>query len=186
MKRLDFLPLELQAELAPTVRFIDEIYGSQTRRFSDEPASQHLFEVARYVATVTTSQTVIVGALLHDMVEDNPGTLARVFYQYDDRTNDLIRILTKPSVQTGESREGRNLRYWKCVASDSDALLIKLADLLSNIPNKAEPIGFRNRFIAEKSQFLELVRGPSNKSNATKILFAQAELALEALRAREK
>lgn len=186
MNRLDFLPLELQADLAPTVNFIDEIYGRQTRRFSDELASQHLFEVAKHVSTVTSNKVVLIGALLHDMVEDNPGTFARVFYQYDDRTNDLIRILTKPSVQSGESREERNLRYWKCVASDTDALLIKLADVLSNIPNKAEPTGFRNRFIAEKSQFLKLVRDPSHKSNGTRMLFAQAELALEALRAKKK
>lgn len=186
MNRLDFLPQELQEALASTVRLIDEVYGCDTRRFSNELASQHLFDVARYVATVCRSKSLLVAALLHDALEDKPNTRARLYYQYSDRENELVLKLTKPPVAKGETRESRNIRYWMSIVEDNDALLIKLADLLSNIPNKAETTEFRNRFIIEKSQFLELVRDASNKSKATKQLFAQAELALEALRAKKK
>lgn len=183
MNRLNFLSEELQAELASTVELIDEIYGRQTRRFSNELASQHVFDVAELVASVSQSKTVIMASLLHDVVEDWPASKARIFYRYDDRVNELVHILTKPSIGTGESREQRNLGYWKRVAADNDALLIKLADLLSNIPNKSEPEGFRNRFILEKSQFIELVRDATSKSNATKDLFSRAEQALATLSA---
>ena len=178
MNRLHFLPKKIQTELASTVALIDDVYGHQKRRFTDELASQHLFDVAANVATVTKSRTVLLGALLHDIVEDQPDTKFRVFYQYDDRTNELVRILTKPVIQEGESREERNLRYWRAVATDSEALLIKLADLIANIPGSAEPEHFRRRFIQEKSQFLALVRNAAMKSASTKRLFAQAEAAM--------
>ena len=182
MKRLNFLNQEQQLALAPTLSLIDEFYGDSTRRFSSRLSSEHLFDVAKHLARFEPDIDLINSALLHDIVEDHPQSNARVYYCYNDRVNRIVALLTKPKRNANQTREERNTLYWTKLSKDSDALLIKLCDTLSNCPVGEETDDFCTRFIAEKSRFLEVVREAAFKKANTQTAFIELEAGINALR----
>ena len=59
------------------IRFAKETHQriDQRRKYSNQPYSVHLEQVATIVASVTDDQEMIASAWLHDVVEDTPATL---------------------------------------------------------------------------------------------------------------
>lgn len=181
MRRLSFLNEKQQQTMTGSIELVDRFYGESKRRFSNAPASSHLFDVLKVVARYTDSMSVLNAAFLHDLVEDYPEARASVFYHYSDRENHLVSLLTKPRVSPAEDRTLRNDRYWRNLAADKDALLIKLADTLCNLPSGEENENFRARYLAEKKVFIDLVQPFALQDSKTKALFQKLSEAIASL-----
>ena len=87
---------------------------SQQFRKSGEPYIIHPILVASIVAKITEDESMVIAALLHDVVEDTPVTIEEVRTRYGDDVAHLVGGLTKID----------NLRDENLISSISDEKLI--------------------------------------------------------------
>ena len=103
------------------------------RKYSGQPYTTHLEQVARIVASVTEDEEMIAAAWLHDSVEDTPATFEDIERSFNPGIAQLVRELTDISKPSDGNRSARK-------AIDRDHLArasargqtIKLADLIDN------------------------------------------------------
>ena len=123
------------AALDPAVEFAERWHGEQTRP-AGEPYAEHLLEVVCVLveAVGSTDVDVLRAAVLHDVVEDTACALAEVRERFGDRVAELVDWVTKPAPAAGETRaEVRAAYLARLRDAPEDALLVKLADRLSNV-----------------------------------------------------
>ncbi|MFD7812794.1 HD domain-containing protein [Streptomyces sp. NPDC059785] len=131
----DRLPEADLAALDKATAFASRHHGDQTRP-AGEPYLEHLLEAARVLveAVGITDADVLRAAVLHDVVEDTACTLDEVREHFGDRVAALVDWVTKPPCPEGRSREEARAAYLDSLNSaPDDAILVKLADRLSNV-----------------------------------------------------
>lgn len=110
---------------------------SDMRRKSGEPYILHPLAVAQICAEeIGLGTTAIVGALLHDTVEDTYISLEDIEKRFGKKIATIIDGLTKISgvLYTGTSIQAENFRKMLLTLSDDiHVILIKLADRLNNM-----------------------------------------------------
>jgi len=125
------LPAEVVARLARAVVFARLHHGDQ-RRKTGVPYLEHLLEALQVLVEGAgiASPDVLVGAVLHDVVEDTPVTLDEVSAEFGPRVAELVGWVTIPAPGPGETKSAylRRLRD-----APPDAVLVKLADRASNV-----------------------------------------------------
>jgi guanosine-3',5'-bis(diphosphate) 3'-pyrophosphohydrolase len=129
------LPAEVVAELARAVRFATAYHGDQ-RRKTGVPYLEHLLEALQILVegAGVSDPDVLVAAVLHDVVEDTPGTLADVRAAFGPRVAELVGWVTKPAPGPGEDPAVVTERYLRRLrGAPPDAVLVKLADRASNV-----------------------------------------------------
>ena len=80
--------------LEDALAFATESHEGQRRR-SGEPYIIHPILVASIVAKITEDESMVIAALLHDVVEDTPVTIEEVKVRYGDDVAHLVGGLTK-------------------------------------------------------------------------------------------
>ncbi|ONH30696.1 HD domain-containing protein [Pseudofrankia asymbiotica] len=123
------------ASLDEAVAFAVRWHGDQTRP-AGEPYVEHLLEVVCVLveAIGTTDIDVLRAAVLHDVVEDTECSLEDVRERFGDRVAGLVDWVTKPAPSEGQTREEVRAAYLtRLLSAPDDALLVKLADRLSNV-----------------------------------------------------
>jgi len=105
--------IEVSEKVADALDFATKAHVGQFRR-SGEPYIIHPILVASIVATITEDESMVIAALLHDVVEDTPVTIEEVKSRYGDDVAHLVGGLTKI-----DSLRDKNL-----VSSASDEKLI--------------------------------------------------------------
>ncbi|SQD97787.1 MULTISPECIES: HD domain-containing protein [unclassified Parafrankia] len=123
------------ASLDDAVAFAVRWHGDQTRP-AGEPYAEHLLEVVCVLveAIGTTDIDVLRAAVLHDVVEDTECSLEDVRERFGDRVAGLVDWVTKPAPSEGQTREEVRVAYLtRLLSAPDDALLVKLADRLSNV-----------------------------------------------------
>lgn len=128
------------------------------RRKSGEPYIYHPIAVARIVAEeIGLGTTAIVGALLHDTVEDTELTLDDVEHQFGPKVRKIIDGLTKISdiFDHTESIQAENFRKMLLTLSDDvRVILIKLADRLHNMRTLESMRHDKQLKIASETQYM--------------------------------
>jgi len=116
--------------------FAARAHQGQTRDNGD-PYFTHPVEVANILTGFRVDSNSIVTALLHDVVEDTPVTLADVekgFGRDVARLVDGVTKLTRLELQSDRSKQAENFRKLVLAMSeDIRVLLVKLADRLHNM-----------------------------------------------------
>jgi (p)ppGpp synthase/HD superfamily hydrolase len=123
------------ASLDEAVEFAVRWHADQTRP-AGEPYVEHLLEVLCVLveAVGTTDLDVLRVAVLHDVVEDTECSLEEVRDRFGDRVAGLVDWVTKPAPSPSQTREEARAAYLARLRSaPDDALLVKLADRLSNV-----------------------------------------------------
>ncbi|MFP6901093.1 MAG: HD domain-containing protein, partial [Opitutales bacterium] len=110
------------------------------RKFTGEPYIVHPEAVAKIVASVTTDESTIAAAWLHDVVEDVEGvTIEEIADEFGQEVATLVKDLTNPCEKSDGDREKaaeENRRH--TAQADPRAKTVKLADLIDNLTGIAE------------------------------------------------
>ncbi len=133
------LAVHPKAELEGVIRAFQvavEVHSGQMR-LSGDPFITHPLEVAQILADMGMDPTTIIGALLHDAVEDTDASLADLRESFGDEVAEIIDGLTKIakiSFRSTEAAQAENYRKMMvAMARDVRVIIIKLADRLHNM-----------------------------------------------------
>ncbi|MBX9752319.1 MAG: bifunctional (p)ppGpp synthetase/guanosine-3',5'-bis(diphosphate) 3'-pyrophosphohydrolase [Roseococcus sp.] len=117
-------------------RFAAEAHAAQARQ-NGEPYIIHPVAVAEILAGYHLDTATIATALLHDVVEDTPHSLAEIEKRFGAEIARLVDGVTKLSrieVQSERTKQAENLRkLLLAMSEDLRVLLVKLADRLHNM-----------------------------------------------------
>ena len=112
-------------------------YHAGQFRLSGDPFITHPLEVAQILADMGMDATTVVGALLHDAVEDTDASLDDLREGFGEEVADIIDGLTKIakiSFKSVEAAQAENYRKMMvAMARDVRVIIIKLADRLHNM-----------------------------------------------------
>jgi (p)ppGpp synthase/HD superfamily hydrolase len=128
-----------QARVERAYRIAERAHRGQVRD-EGSPYIEHPLRVALIVAAELErpEPDLICAALLHDVVEDTPVTLAEVQETCGDTVAHFVELLTKESVADPDDKRITTRRYLQRIAEDSpEVLLLKLADRLDNLRSLA-------------------------------------------------
>jgi len=133
--------------LADAVSFAIRWHGDQTRP-AGEPYVEHLQEATAFLAfgAGVADVEVLRAAVLHDVVEDTPCTLAEIRAAFGDRVATLVDWVTKS--------DDRAAYLTRLRSAPSDAVLVKLADRASNV----QRLDTHPRVPKQRSYYAETVR----------------------------
>jgi len=129
-----FPPEDLEL-LDSAVAFALRWHANQVRP-AGEPYVEHLLEVVRVLveALDIVDVDVLRAAVLHDVVEDTECSPEAVRTRFGARVAELVEWVTKPEPAEGESSaETREAYLNRLRGAPTDALVVKLADRLSNV-----------------------------------------------------
>jgi guanosine-3',5'-bis(diphosphate) 3'-pyrophosphohydrolase len=129
------LPAATCTQVAEAVTFALRFHGDQ-KRPTGAPYVEHLLEALEVLVrgAGVTDPDVLRAAVLHDVVEDTPCTIAGVRAAFGDRVADLVGWVTIPEVEAGADKKAVKEAYLERLAdAPDDAILVKLADRASNV-----------------------------------------------------
>lgn len=106
-------------------------HKGQTRKFSGLPYFSHPKSVARIIEQLTNDETLIIVALLHDIIEDTDTTEEDILELFNVEIASLVKELTSRNLKTGE-RKAEYLKK-KMVNMTPQALTVKLVDRFHNV-----------------------------------------------------
>ena len=136
-------------------RYAAEAHAGQTR-LSGDPYIVHPLEVMAILAELQVDTVTLLGALLHDVVEDTGITVEDVAREFWPVVALLVEGITKlkPLQYDTKSNEARQAEYFRkmllSMAQDLRVILIKLADRLHNMRTlEAMPPKSRQRIALE-------------------------------------
>lgn len=127
------LPEATCEAVAKAVEFATRWHGAQ-RRPTGAPYLEHLLEALEVLVcgACVTDPEVLCAAVLHDVVEDTPCTLADVRLEFGDRVADLVGWVTIPETD-GDRKAAKEAYLTGLRQAPDDAILVKLADRVSNV-----------------------------------------------------
>ena len=117
------------------VAFAVRFHGEQ-KRPTGAPYVEHLLEALEVLVrgAGVSDPDVLCAAVLHDVVEDTPCSIAGVRAAFGDRVADMVGWVTKPEAGEGEDKNTVKEAYLRRLAdAPDDAILVKLADRASNV-----------------------------------------------------
>jgi GTP diphosphokinase / guanosine-3',5'-bis(diphosphate) 3'-diphosphatase len=129
------------------------------RRKSGEAYIFHPIAVAKIVASeIGLGATAIAAALMHDVVEDSPITIAEIEKMFNPKIAQLVDGLTKISkVKTDQeiSMQAENFRKMLLTLNDDvRVILIKLADRLHNMQTMESMADYKQAKIASETLYI--------------------------------
>jgi len=152
-------------------------HNGQERRYTGEPYIVHPTAVMKLVmdCSVWVDDSLLIGAMLHDTVEDTEVNLVDIRNMFGTDVEQLVYWLTDISRPSDGNRAKRKEQDRLHIANaPTNAKTIKLADLIDNTRSivKYDP-GFAKVYMKEKKLLLEvLIEGDKN-------LFAVAKQLVE-------
>ena len=129
------LPAATCDAVSDAVTFAVRFHGDQ-RRPTGASYVEHLLEALEFLVrgAGVSDRDVLCAAVLHDVVEDTPCTIAGVRATFGDRVADMVDWVTKPEADAGADKRAVKEAYLKGLAeAPDDAILVKLADRASNV-----------------------------------------------------
>ena len=114
-------------------------FEGETRDDGVTPAVVHAIETLTNLTEVAgiRDENVLIAGILHDVIEDAkdkvPGIERDIEYLYGPRVLKLVKEVTLPPHPTYEQKTGFMVNLM--ATGDIDAVIVKLADRLSNVRN---------------------------------------------------
>ena len=122
-----------EVSLKEVFAFAMKAHDGQKRKYTGEDYIVHPMAVSRMVSLYGGSLVQQAGALLHDVVEDTPHTLAEIDTLFGSEVATLVEWLTDTSKPSDGNRAIRKAIDRKRLAeAPVEAQFVKLADLIDN------------------------------------------------------
>lgn len=148
-------------KLLKAIDFATKAHSGQKRKYTEDDYITHPLSVALITATHGGTESQVIAAILHDVVEDTPVTIDEVRAEFGDMVGDIVEDLTDISKPEDGNREARK-------AIDRDHLSrasvwacgVKLADLIHNTSSICKYDGdFAKVYMREKELTLNALKG---------------------------
>jgi GTP diphosphokinase / guanosine-3',5'-bis(diphosphate) 3'-diphosphatase len=138
------------------MQFARHAHKGQKRKYTEEPYSGHLAEVAGIVASVTDNPEALATAWLHDVVEDQGVDLRLIAQRFGTTVAEGVQALS--DVETGNRQERQALSRRRLHGAPAWVQTIKVADIISNTSSIArhDP-GYAAKYLAEKREMLAVL-----------------------------
>jgi guanosine-3',5'-bis(diphosphate) 3'-pyrophosphohydrolase len=122
------------AVLAEAFAFARACHGDQLRPTGD-PYQRHLLEALEVLieGAGIVERDLLVAALLHDVVEDTDCSLDQVRDRFGPGVAELVDWVTKTDPPDGDPEAARLAYLRRLAGAPREAVLVKLADRLSNV-----------------------------------------------------
>ena len=114
------------------LRFMYKAHDGQVRKFSGEPYVVHPRSVANTIWKLTKDESLAIAGAFHDVIEDTKFTYEDIASEFGTYIADLVKELTSDPELIKKFGKTDYLVN-KMNRMTDDALLIKLADRLSNV-----------------------------------------------------
>lgn len=145
--------------------FAHDVHATQRRKYTNNPYTDHLAEVAGIVATVAPPDFVdmmISVAWLHDCVEDQGVTVESLRAAFGDSVADGVRLLS--DMEHGNRAERKAMSRARLANAPGWVQTIKCADLISNTGSiVSHDPNFAKVFLLEKEQLLCVLNGADSR-----------------------
>jgi len=137
------------------VTFATVAHGDQLRLYTNEPYITHPLAVAELVRATGARETVVAAAVLHDVLEDTPVTVAELRAEFGDEVTDLVVAVTNVYVGTGNRAIRKAREAIRLSNTCADAQTIKVADVFHNTATLTDrDPGFAKVYLPEKAALL--------------------------------
>ncbi len=118
--------------LFDAIEFAARAHSGQYRKGTRVPYIIHPLAVARTLIECDASETLVIAALLHDVVEDTNTSLDAVRAAFGAEVAELVNALSEPHRQDPwELRKQGTLEFLE--TSSQDVLLLEIADKLDSL-----------------------------------------------------
>ena len=124
----------MSARVLAAAHYAAVMHADQRRKGAGaEPYVNHVLDVARRLteASEPPSETLLIAALLHDVVEDTAGTLGDIAARFGPETAALVAEVTDD--KSLPKAERKRLQVETVPHKSADAKRLKLADKASNV-----------------------------------------------------
>jgi guanosine-3',5'-bis(diphosphate) 3'-pyrophosphohydrolase len=131
----EWLPAQTIGQVTDAIDFAELKHGDQVRP-TGAPYLEHLLEAleALVVGAGVTDPDVLSAAVLHDVVEDTSASTDELADRFGPRVAELVGWVTIREAGPGEDRaEVKRASLARLAVAPRDAILVKLADRLSNV-----------------------------------------------------
>jgi len=146
------MPLVLDA-----CAFATRMHVGQQRKYTGEPYVLHCLEVARLVAEIGGTTTMVTAALLHDVVEDTEASIEDVRELFGEEIAQGVAWLSDVSQPDDGNRAVRKAIDRDHLArAPAEMKTVKLADVISNTRSIVDHgDGFARVYLLEISALLD-------------------------------
>ncbi len=167
-------------KLEKAYQIAEKAHDGQMRE-SGEPYLTHPLEVAYILADLELDEDTLIGALLHDVVEDTDISLEDIKREFGESVSiivDGVTKLGKIQYTTAEEQQVENLRKMLlAMAKDVRVILIKLADRLHNMRTIKAKSEIKQREKARET--LEVYAALAHRLGMSKIKWELEDLSLK-------
>lgn len=171
-------------EAVALFQFIADKHGSQRRKYTREPYTNHLVTVAENVWLHTADHNAVAAALAHDVLEDTPCTITELHNAltntgYTNAAAITALVIDLTDVYTTEaypalSRSERKAREHERMRTIAPlAQTIKYCDVMDNAVSICEhDNGFAVTYLREVTHLLDILRegNPATRSAARALM----------------
>lgn len=164
--------------------------AGQVRKYTNEPYIVHPVEVAELVhahagilyAPVVV-EDMVVGALLHDTVEDTDATYNEIEKRFGVDVRNLVFWLTDVTTKAqGNRRMRKELETVRLVAAPGEAKFIKLCDFISNTKTIVEhDANFARTYLMEKQAVIQAFTDNNQNGGRNMVCPAMLSMARKSL-----
>lgn len=129
--------MNVEGLLNRAIIFAVKAHEGQKRKGSETPYILHPLEAAAIVATMTSDETLLAAAVLHDVVEDTPVTQTEIAAEFGKQVAELVANESEnkreelPAEATWKVRKQETIEHLK--TATRGVKMITLGDKLSNI-----------------------------------------------------
>lgn len=152
--------LSEQQEIEEAFEFLSLAFQQWKVRNRGKPVVLHSIRVGMYLYNLGYPKDIVIGGILHDLLEDTDMFFDDLKEKFGEKVARLVRACSfDAAIQ--DKREQYNESFSRCLKEGKEALTIKIADLIDNLPYMLDRKYVRNLydFLREKiNYFMELIR----------------------------
>jgi GTP diphosphokinase / guanosine-3',5'-bis(diphosphate) 3'-diphosphatase len=142
--------------------FAMEAHKNQKRKYTGNPYTDHLAEVAGIVATIDNSNEVIAAAWLHDVIEDCGVNEKDLNILFGNTVSFWVKLLS--DTETGNRAERKRKSRERLSESPACVQNIKVADLISNTSSIVQhDHKFAKVYLEEKRLLLDVLKAADER-----------------------